>query len=612
MIRQRGRKLLVLAATTSLLVAACSSDDNASSSSPGSDDPVAATNGSGTGAPGTGTEVPNTTNDDTSDASADAGVVTYANAQEFSAYNNNLATSNSVKNGLVLNRVLPDTFNYTGPDGALEMDDALLDSAKLISDDPQVIEYVVNADAVWSDGDPIDCDDFVLAQNALSGKYKQLDDSGNPVTDPESDAELLLFEVAGTTGHDQIASLDCSDDGKTITTTYSTPFADWNSLFTNMVPAHIVERETGVADLVQAFADDDLDAIDKIAGFYNTAWALNPGELKPDIMPSGDSMQIDSWNAGQSLTLVPNENYWGEPAVSTVTIRYIAEEAQAQALANGEINAMDPQPTPDLLGQLDGIQGATVQSTSQFTYEHFDFNFNNPTLQDFKVRQAFAKCLPRQQIVDNLIVPLNPDAQVLNNRWIEPFEDGYEDTSGGDYDATDIDGAKALLQEAGVDTPLPLRIGWYDNGGNQRRKDQVALTIESCDQAGFDISDAGSDTFFDVELAAGDWDIAMFAWSGGPNKTGASSTYSGSGGNNVGEYNNPEVDSLISQLNESLDPSEVLALANQIDTILWQDLATIPVFSFPGVVAYTDNTQNIVYNPSQNGLTWNSDRWSLT
>ena len=57
-----------------------------------------------------------------------------------------------------------------------------------------------------------------------------------------------------------------------------------------------------------------------------------------------------------------------------------------------------------------------------------------------------------------------------------------------------------------------MRLGWFDNGGNQRRTDQVALTIESCNQIGFDIQDAGSETFFDVELAAGDWDIAMFAW----------------------------------------------------------------------------------------------------
>ncbi len=40
---------------------------------------------------------------------------------------------------------------------------------------------------------------------------------------------LLLFDTAGTTGYDQIESVECSEDGKTITTTYSAPFADWES-----------------------------------------------------------------------------------------------------------------------------------------------------------------------------------------------------------------------------------------------------------------------------------------------------------------------------------------------------------------------------------------------
>ena len=37
------------------------------------------------------------------------------------------------------------------------------------------------------------------------------------------------------------------------------------------------------------------------------------------------------------------------------------------------------------------------------------------------------------------------------------------------------------------------------------------------------------------------------------------------------------------------DPDEQIELIKQIETILWDDLATIPLFDFPGVVAY-DNT----------------------
>ena len=102
----------------------------------------------------------------------------------------------------------------------------------------------------------------------------------------------------------------------------------------------------------------------------------------------------------------------------------------------------------------------------------------------------------------------------------------------------------------------------------------------------------------------------MFAWTGGPNKTGTSSTYQTGGGNNQGNYSNPEVDELITQINSSTDPADVADLANQVDVILWQDLATIPVFTFPGLEAHTEETQGIEFNPTQSGLTWNIQDWS--
>ncbi len=315
-------------------------------------------------------------------------------------------------------------------------------------------------------------------------------------------------------------ALACSEDGKTITVTYAEPFADWQSVFSGQIPAHVIERESGVDDLLGAFEADDIEAITAIAETYNTLYTVNPGEINDDTMLSGGKFAIGAWEPGASITLVPNEAYWGTPAEGPVVIRIIAEEAQSQALANGEINAMDPQPSVDLIGQLDAIDGVIVETGNQYIWEHFDFNFNSEIWSDIQVREAFAKCLPREQMVEALIQPVNPEAEVLNNRWIQPFEDGYQDNSGG-VSELDLEAAQALLDASGVAQPVPVRLGWFDNGGNQRRTDQVALTIESCNQIGFDIQDAGSETFFDVELAAGDWDIAMFAWAGSPLKSGA-------------------------------------------------------------------------------------------
>jgi len=323
--------------------------------------------------------------------------------------------------------------------------------------------------------------------------------------------------------------------------------------------------------------------------------------------------RLDSWEAGASLTLVPNESYYGTMANGPVTLRYIAEEAQAQALANGEINAMDPQPTPDLLAQLEGTDGVVVETGNQYVWEHFDFNFTNEALANKQVREAFAFCLPRQQIVSNLIQPLVPEAIILNNRTIQEFESAYTDASGGAYDVVDLAKSQELLDASGVAQPVDIRIGWFDNGGNQRRTDQIALTVESCNQVeGFNIIDAGSETFFDVELSAGDWDIAMFAWAGSPLKSGQDALYASDGGINFGGYANAEVDAVAAAINQELDADAQLALSNELDALLWADLVTIPVFSFPGVAAYSDNISNVVYNPSNNGLMFNASTWQLS
>ncbi|MDW3212470.1 MAG: ABC transporter substrate-binding protein [Ilumatobacteraceae bacterium] len=632
---RRSTKLFATVAAASLVLAACGGDDDdagdddtteaddtadGSADEPTDDGDEPTDDGDeptddGDEPTGDGDEPTDDGDEPTDDGDEPAGqAVAYGNAQEFSNYNNGLASSNSVKNTIVLTQVLPAPFNFAGPGGELQMDEEFVDAVNVVSDDPQVIEYVINADAVWSDGDPIDCNDFYFGWASSNGTYKQLDDEGNPVVDEESGSELGLFEVAGTGGYEDIESVECSDDGKTVTTSYSAIYSDWRALFAGLLPAHIIEAAAGAepGGSVEAFQSDNLEAITAMAEFHNNGWSLNPGELKPEIMPSGGKLIIDSWEAGASLTLVPNENYWGTMANGPVTIRYIAEEAQAQALANGEINAMDPQPTPDLLAQLQGTDGVVVETGNQYVWEHFDFNFNT-AFGNRDVREAFAKCLPRQQMVSNLIQPLVPDAQILNNRTIQEFEAAYVDNSGGQFDEVDIEGAAALLAGSGEALPIDVRVGWFDNGGNQRRTDQVALTVESCNQVeGFNVIDAGSETFFDVELSAGDWDVAMFAWAGSPLKSGQDAIYGCEGGINFTGYCSEEVDAVAAAINAELDADAQLELSNELDVLIWEDLVTIPVFSFPGVAAWSENAENIVYNPSNNGLMWNAASWQLS
>ncbi len=568
----KGAKILALLAGSSIVLAACST---------GGDEP--ADSGSSSAAA------------ETKDIS-----ITVAHEQEFSAYNNGTGTDNAVKNAIVLNQVQTGFWEY-GEDGSVVPNEEFGTYEKT-SDDPLTVEYKINPDAAWSDGEPIDCDDIMLEWAANSGTY----DVG------EGDAATIMFDTAGTTGYELMEKPTCADGDKDFTIVYTEPFADWIAgIGADTLPAHVAETQSGVEDIIAAVEADDTAALQTVADFWNTGWRFNPGEIDQAIAPSSGPYLLGEWNPGQSITLEANEEYWGTPPTAkTIVVRFIDQESQAQALQNGDIGIAEPQPNPDVIDQLEAVGDTiTVTQGDEFTFEHLDFNFAT-VFADADLRKAFALCVPRQGIVDTLIKPVNPNAEVAQSRYFLPFQPEYEQVAGeiqdGSYDTEDIAASKALVDEAGAAGTV-VRIGYQTP--NQRRTNAVDLIRASCNQAGFDVQDAGQEDFFEGGLSGGNFDVALFAWSGSPLVSSASSTYVTEGGNNNGKYTNPEVDALLAELDVTPDKDAQVELITQLETILWNDLATIPLFAFPGVVAYENGIENVTFQPSQSGVTWNMQRW---
>src|SRR5699024_4714093 len=134
--------------------------------------------------------------------------------------------------------------------------------------------------------------------------------------------------------------------------------------------------------------------------------------------------KMTDYQEGQYLTLELDDNYTGsiKPKVDTVTVRYNGDPmAMVQAIENGEVDITQPQATADVKSAAEDIDGINVETGDGATYEHVDFTFDNNGPFDpasyggdeekaKKVRQAFLETVPRQDIVDTIIKPLNPDA----------------------------------------------------------------------------------------------------------------------------------------------------------------------------------------------------------
>lgn len=540
------------------------------------------------------------------DSAGGSSTITLAWDQEYDSYNNTTAGANSSKNAIV-NHGLTSGFWYFGEGGEVTPNTDF-GSYELVSEDPQIVEYSIHPDAVWSDGEAVDCDDAMLWWAQQSGKYD--------------------FSVIGTGGTEDTLMPECEAGDKEFALEYEKTYADWASNGpsngnTTMMPAHVVAAQGGLSteELVQAIRDEDHDALADAATFFNEGWVISGALPDEEIIPSSGPYKLASYEAGQSLTLEVNENWWGEaPANESVVVRWIASDEQTQALENLEINIMRPQPTVDLIDQLDALAGVQYEVYDEYIYEHLDFNFDSSPFEEYELREAFTHCVPRQLIVDNLIKPVQPDAETMDVRNISPFDPGYDEAvaaSGGDQWAeVDLDRSRELLEELDM-VGQEVRLGFI--GGNPRRAQTAELIKSSCDEAGFDVQINAEDTFFDTDggLSQNTYDVAMFAWSGSAEVSGWNSTFRSPDectvegkGNNNGCYSNDELDGLLDDILQEPDFDNRLEIINEIETILWDDLVTVPLFSHPGTAAWSDNLGNVVPNPAQTDIVWNMWEWT--
>ncbi|MGB5934978.1 MAG: ABC transporter family substrate-binding protein [Ornithinimicrobium sp.] len=541
--------------------------------------------------------------------------ITYSlGEQEWDSWNDQTSATNSTYNAVV-NAQTQGAFWYFGTDGSIIRDESFGTYEKT-SDDPQTVEYTIADDAAWSDGTPITSNDFLLQWAA-----------SNPTTLFGEEEDAGLFDAISTSLGEQVPDgLDTEPDSKTFTVVYEDPYPDWEILLSAPLPAHIVAQEAGLepAEMAQAILDKDPSGMEPVAEFYNTGWNASGGTL-PDasLTPSSGPYTLEgaTWNSPESLTLVPNEEYWSTPpGTKNLTFRFTAPEAMVQALQNGDINVIEPQPDVDTVQAIEGMgDGFTLLTGPTLTWEHLDFNFidSSPFSEaegGLAAREAFAMCVPRQQIVDNLIKPVDPEGTRMDLREVFPFqEEDYEavlsEAYDGRYDEVDIEGATAKLEESGLSTPVDVRIGY--SAPNQRRTNEVAEIKASCDQAGFNIVDEGDGAFFDAggPLDVGDWDVALFAWAGSGQIASGESIYSTGEGQNFGKYSNEEVDAAWDTLAQSNDPEVWQEQRIEIEKLLWDDLMNIPLFPHPGLVGYDSSIENVFFNSTQTQISWNAEQW---
>jgi peptide/nickel transport system substrate-binding protein len=518
------------------------------------------------------------------------GVIRFAVEQEPTSLNYCNGDTNESWVRSIMGLVWP-TTQQVSPSGEQTFVEEFVTVEKT-SDDPLTIVYEINPDANWSDGTPITAEDFIFTANAYAG--------GEIVT-AEDGSETTEYNTACSVIVDQIASIEGSGDAdKTVTVVMASPIADWPALFGELImPAHAVAAEGG-GDPVVGFNE----------GFYVESLDLAN-------VPSGGPYMIESQTPGSGMTLVRNPDYWGTPGgLDTIELPYITDGSQQPAaLENGEIDAGSPQAQVDVVSRLESIDG--VDSTVGFGtfWEHVDFNAGNVFLAELPVRQAIALAIDRQAIVTALPGAMSDDAQVLDNRIFFPADPRYVDNS-GEFGDQDVDAARALLEDAGFTlngdiyekdgARLSLRIAWRDP--NPRRQSTAELMQSQLAEAGIDavLTPAPDFGFLD----SGDFDIALYGYTGGTVLSATESIYVPGGSQNNTSLGQPELSDLYAQANVEIDGDVRADLMNEIDVLVWEEMATIPLFQVPDLIFSRDTFSGVEYN-GYLGPLWNGAAWTV-
>ena len=542
-------------------------------------------------------------------ASSSGGTATMALDETLAGFNINTSADNAYVLQEIMNVVWPQAFIINAKLQPV-LNTQLLQSAAVTTQSPQTVVYKLNPKAVWSDGTPITADDFIYNYQAQSGNPAYTDVGGKPYDDASTTGFNQIESIVGSapSGGAACAPGSAADhnaglcpNGRTITVTFKPSFTDWRSLFTNIVPAHIA-RTVG----------------------WNTGFVGGKETI------SGSWFTIQSYTANQSLVLVRNPSYWATPAkLNKLVFQFFSADSQlVPALQNGEINMMNPA-TVDLniVQTANQVPGATKVVLPGLEFEHFDFNQADPYLAKLQVREAIAHGVNRQQLILRTVGEISNKIKPLGSRMLAPQQAGYHSTNYAFSPSTSANLFKELGFKKGSDGY------WQPNYGPENGQD-LTFTIESTTgntvraqteqlfQAQMktigvkiNIQNYAAADLFGTNLPNGTFQIVEFAWVPTPFISAnqplyCSYTNTANCGANYNHAANSQADTLMK--NGAAASSEQLAISdfNKADTILWQNMVTLPLYQKPQFWAW-NNLHNVQPNISSVGITWNAENWTV-
>jgi len=542
-------------------------------------------------------------------------------------------------------------FNYYDNSPKL-VDNKIFGSYKIVSQKPFKVQYTVNKGKVWSDGTPITGVDLLLTHVVCSSSYSFAAGLGDP-TDNEVAPAFNALCYGGTYDEHHVGLPTLSSDKMSVTIEYDAKIPDWQIYGPGPSPVHtLVLMAQGKTKLQSVAANNAAKAkfekafyaynkkLMKAAGdIWSNAYNINKvdGDTNPLLLVGNGGYILDSAVPGQAVTLKLNPRHKTNPSgpktngVKTVVFRIIGDgTAAAQALRNQEVDIYQGQPTADSVALLKSIPTAKVIGGSQAVYEHIDLRvgtangveepYNGPFAGDSQkakdLRTAFLMAFPRDEIVDKLIKPINPNVVRMDSLLLFPGEPGYTEMVKNNGVSKYLKGSQSEREAAALAlvrkhsaTDVKIKLLW-GTPSNARRASQAQIIKAALARAGFDVDAPGNATWPNF-LDSSEYDAEFFAWvKSAITQDGNADLFCSDCGNNLLGYSNAKVDAAVKKLRGSLLSEKAkLAQYTLIEKEIMADALTLPIFQHPGVTAVNAKLKNVKPNPLSPQLVWNYWEW---
>jgi peptide/nickel transport system substrate-binding protein len=482
-------------------------------------------------------------------------------------------------------------FNYHGPDGQI-VGDHDFGTISVVGRAPLVLDYEINASAVYSDGKPITCDDMVLAWASQSGRFPS-------------------FDAASRAGYSDIASVDCAPGQKKARVSFAVDrgFADFGQLFaaTSMMPSHVIADNLGLGDggVTTALLNNDRPTVERIAQVWNNTWNLTP-DLDLKKFPSSGPYKLESVTEDGAVVLVTNDKWWGaKPVTNKITVWPQGADLQDR-VNEGAFDVVDI--ATGSSGTLNLPDDYVRTDSPSAGIEQLIFAPRGPMAAQ-PARRALALCTPRDLIARNAEVPIaNARLNPATEDALSPAEVTVE---AGQFTVANPDAARGAINNR----PLTVRIGYQSP--NARLAATVGTIARACAPAGITVQDAASETTGPLSLRNNEIDVLIASTGGadGSGSTGSSvmdayELHTGNG-NNLSGYSNGRIDGIIAAMAVTADPKELSRLLGEGGPILWADMPTLPLYRQQRTLVTSKKMYAVDSNPTRWGAGWNMDRWVL-